>query len=702
MNLKEKILEKLNNIKAEYFTLKQVCALLGTQSTAERKIVQRVLDELTDECELVFDERNRRYRLTNGDDFGKAIFEGNARGFGFLLREDDKDLFVSAARTHGAFHRDEVLYKRVSGTADEAEIVKIISRGTRELVGTVERAGKVCFVVPDDKRFVSDVFVGHGKDMDVKHGQKAVVRIVKFPDDNRNNPEGEIIQVLGYPNEKNVDMLSVAYAYGLSQTFPDECVKRAEKLPQTVSAEDTLDRRDLRGITTFTIDGEDAKDLDDAVSIRENGDGTFTLGVHIADVSHYVKSGDDIDREAFKRGTSVYFPQTVFPMLPTALSNGICSLYEKVDRLTMSCEMTINANGKVIDSDVFPSVINSRHRLTYTSVQAVFDGDKAECAKYADIADDLASMRKLAEILQRKRVKRGNIDFETKEVYFVQDDRGRVVDVIPYERTFAHQLIEEFMIVANECVAEYAEACALPFVYRVHDKPDEEKLATLMALMKGVGVNVKRTQEIRNSVLQDALEQAKQTPYFHLINDVMLRTMQKAKYADVNSGHFGLASRCYCHFTSPIRRYPDLAIHRILKTALAGKMTEKALRHYEDNAFDVAKQASIREKVADEAERKADDVKKCCYAETVLGETFDALISGVTERGIYAELPNTVEGFISVDKLGGYFSFNRAQFCLYNDAVRYALGDKITVEVASVNKITAKIEFNLASKGIDD
>ena len=635
------------------------------------------------------------------DDLARAEFQANARGFGFLIREEGEDLFVSASKTNGAFHKDTVLFRRIKGTTDEAEIVKIVSRGMPYVVGTYDKTGNTRFVIPDDQRFVSDIYVQPKRDMGAKNGQKVVVRITVYPRDNRMSPEGEIVEVLGFPSQLNVDMLSVARSFGLSQSFPPDCQKRAEAIPQTVSEKDLAGRRDLRNRRIFTIDGEDAKDLDDAVSIVENADGTFTLGVHIADVSHYVKPGGDINKEAFNRATSVYLPEMVFPMLPKELSNGICSLYEKVDRLTLTCEMTVNSKGAVTDYEIYPSVINSCHRMTYTAVQAIFDGtlNSDELAKYSDIVDDLFAMKRLAETLQHKRDKRGNIEFQTKEVYFVHDAKGRVVDVKLAENTFSHQLIEEFMIVANETVAEYAETCCYPFVYRVHAKPDEAKLAVLIALMRGLGINVKRSQEIHNSVLQDALTQAKGTPYFNLINDVMLRTMQKAKYSDVNTGHFGLASRCYCHFTSPIRRYPDLVVHRILKTAISGKMTDKAYRAYEDMSYDSAKQSSLREKIADEAERKADDVKKCAYAERMIGKTFPALISGVTERGIYAELMNTVEGFISVDKLGERLTYNPQQFCLYNDAVKFALGDSITIRVASVNRQACKIDFDTSPVG---
>ncbi|MCM1533650.1 MAG: ribonuclease R [Corallococcus sp.] len=698
MNINEKILQTARNIQSDYFTAKQLRVILGAQSTVERNIIAKALQELVDGNELVFDARNRRYRVIREGDFSKAVFEGNARGFGFLLREDGGDLFVSASKTNGAFHKDVVLYKRTEGTEDEAEIVKVLERGMREIVGVYDKSNNARFVVPDDKRFFKDVYVQPKKDMNAKNGQKVVARINVYPDSVSAKPEGEIVQILGFPDEKNVDMLSVAAAYGLSEVFGDKCAARAAKMPTALRDKDYEGRRDLRKETVFTIDGEDAKDLDDAVSVKRNSNGTFTLGVHIADVSHYVKPDDDIDKEAFLRGTSVYFPERVFPMLPRELSNGICSLYENVDRLTLTCEMVIDNCGKVVDSDIYLSVINSRHRLTYDEVQAIFDGVASVSKRYADIYNDLFAMKELAEILQNKRNKRGNIEFVTKEVCFVHDDSGNVIDVVPRDSGFSHQLIEEFMIAANETVAEYAQICAYPFVYRVHDKPSDDKLSVLFALMKGLGINVKRSKEIHNSILQDALKQAEQTPYFRLVNDVMLRSMQKAKYSDVNTGHFGLASSCYCHFTSPIRRYPDLVVHRILKTAVSGKMTEKALRAYGDMAYAAAKQASVRERVADEAERKADDVKKCAYAETIIGQSFSARISGVTERGIFAEMENTVEGFIPADRLGGVFRFNPDLFCLYNDGARYSLGDEISITVIGVNKQACKIDFDLAAK----
>ena len=695
MNFTQKLLQLLQDAKMSNFTVKQACTLLGSQNSADRQIVKDALATLQDQAEVYYDENDRRYNLVDGKNFGKATFQGNKRGFGFLLREDG-DLFVPAPKTYGAYHGDTVLYQRLKGTDDEAKVLAILQRGKNTLVGTLQKEGNVGFGILDDQHFSTDVFIPPKRMLGAKNGQKVVVKIHSYPKDNRNCPEGEIVQVLGYPNQNNVQLLSVAVAYGVQTDIPENVQKRAEKIPQTLCDKDYIGRRDLRNQTIFTIDGDDAKDLDDAVSITFNDDGTYTLGVHIADVSHYVKPGDEIDKEAFNRATSVYFPNMVFPMLPRELSNGICSLYQGVDRLTLTCQMTINPKGNVVDYEVYPSVINSCRRLTYTQVQALFDGDENVKVDLADVADSLFKMQSLAQILQIKRLKRGNIEFATKEVTFVCDDNGDVVDVAPYQRKFSHQLIEEFMIIANETVAEYIENCSYPFVYRTHEKPDEQKLAVLMDLMSGVGIKVKHSQQIHNSVLQDALLQAKQTPYFALINDVMLRTMQKAKYTTTNIGHFGLASRCYCHFTSPIRRYPDLVVHRIVKTAVSGKMTEKAILAYQMMAEDTATQSSKQERNADEAERKADDVLKCKYASKHIGQTFDAIISGVTERGFFAELPNTVEGFVSITKLNGYVTYNAQKFCLSNGSIKYSLGDSVKIVIQSVNNSAFKIDFDLA------
>lgn len=695
MNFSEQIYNLINNMQCEWVTARQLYGILQVKSTAERVAVKEALSQLESDCRIVKDKRNNRFRKVNEKDFGRAVFQAHKNGYGFLTREDGDDLFVPASKTNGAFHRDKVLFRRLNGTKDEAEIVKVLERGMTHVVGIYDKSKNARFVVPDEQRFISDIYILPKRDLGAKNGQKVVARVMRWQDDNRLNPEGEIVEILGYPDDKNVDVMSVAASYNLSQRFPENVQARAETIPQSVSQKDMIGRRDLRNETVFTIDGEDARDLDDAVGIAINPDGTYRLGVHIADVSHYVPPNGDIDNEAFLRGTSVYLPETVFPMLPRELSNGICSLYEGVDRLTLTCSMNIDSHGKVLNFDLYPSVINSRHQMTYAVVQKILDGDGAATSQYSDIAEDLRLMENLAKILRDRRNRRGNIEFAAKEVEFVHNERGEVVDVRLAENSFSHQLIEEFMIVANECVAQYAENCGYPFVYRVHAKPNENKLDVLFALLNGLGINVRRTREMHNSVLRDALLKAEQTPYFNLVNDVLLRTMQKAKYSDVNSGHFGLASCCYCHFTSPIRRYPDLTVHRVLKTALSGKMTDKAMTYYEERCHEAAIQSSLCEKLAIEAERKADDIKKCDYASRLVGEQFDALVSGVTERGIFAELPNTVEGFVAAEQLGADLNYDAERFCLYNNFVRYSIGDRVTVRISSVNKQACRIDFDI-------
>lgn len=700
MSFEQKLYTLLQPHLQQFRTLKQIWSIVGVQSKFDKQNIADALDSLVKAGKLQQDGARKSYKLLDTEGLISGTIEGNQRGFAFVLRDDGQDdLFVPPSKLNGALHRDKVLVRPIPNTQDEAEVVVITQRGMSSIVGTVDKKSAVAFVIPDERKFYKDIYIAKDNQLNAKNGQKVVVNITYYPMDSDKHPEGKIVQILGYQGEHDADMLSVAYSFGIADNFPDSVTKRAGKLPQQVTDSDLIGRLDLRNIQTFTIDGDDAKDLDDAVSIVNNGDGTYTLGVHIADVSHYVKPNDDIDKEAFKRGTSVYFPYMVFPMLPTELSNGICSLYEKVDRLTLSCIMTIDSQGNVTEYQVAPSVIHSCHRMTYNNVQAILDGDKSLCEEYSDILQPLLDMQQLANILMDKRKRRGTIDFESKEVKFILDEQGEVTDIVHYERKFAHRLIEEFMIIANETVAQYASDCEVPFVYRTHEKPDPDKLQVLYALMQGVGVKVKQSQTVHVSILANALQQVENTQYYNLVNDVMLRTMQKAKYTTTNIGHFGLSSNCYCHFTSPIRRYPDLTVHRVLKTLVAGKMTEKALNAYSQICQDVSTQSSQTERNADEAERKAVDIKKCRYAmRNMLHHTYQGIISGVTERGFFVELDNTVEGFVDVNSLPQYgFVFDEKKFCLSNGNITYSLGDVVTVTITNVNITTCKIDMALES-----
>lgn len=693
MNLNSRLLQLFKESKATFLSRKQIFQLADAHTRFEKGAVGEALDVMVKEGLLYFDKRNARYRLSRQEDFVTGIIDGNTRGFAFLVPDgsEGKDMFIAPHRLNGALHRDRVLARPIPDTADEAEVVKVISRGMKQLVGTYTVSNGARFVIADDKKFFKDVFIPPRKSLNARNGDKVVAEITVYPHDGRLNPEGEVTKVLGVGGV-NSDMVSVALSFGISDQYSEETERHCRKVKQPVSGQMYEDREDFRNCNVFTIDGEDAKDLDDAVSVRVLADGKVELGVHIADVSHYVGPEDPVDKEAFQRGTSVYFPDRVFAMLPKTLSNGVCSLQEGEDRLTLSCVMVFKED-EIVDFRLTPSVINSKHRMTYNKVQAILDGDEESYAGYSDIAEDIKIMARLAQKLIDRRNVAGNIDFDSNEVGFeiVDDD---VTAVVPKKRLFAHRIIEQFMISANETVAQFVFNCGYPMVYRIHEKPDGEKLAVLIQLLKALGINIQETQNIHASSLQKALEQARQTPYGNMISDVMLRTMQKARYSVVNAGHFGLSSRCYCHFTSPIRRYPDLVVHRVVKSILCNKMTDKAVSAYEEMTERCAVQSSIREKVAMEAERKADDMLKCRYCLRLVGQCFDGRISGVTENGLFVELPDTVEGFIERnDLVEDDLTFDGSSYSLYNDNVRYRLGDEIRIKVLSVNMSACKIYF---------
>ncbi len=693
MNLNSRLLQLFKESKATFLSRKQIFQLADAHTRFEKDAVGEALDVMVKEGLLYFDKRNARYRLSRQEDFVTGIIDGNARGFAFLVPDgsEGKDMFIAPHRLNGALHRDRVLARPIPDTADEAEVVKVISRGMKQLVGTYTVSNGARFVIADDKKFFKDVFIPPRKSLNARNGDKVVAEITVYPHDGRLNPEGEVTKVLGVGGV-NSDMVSVALSFGISDQHSEEAERHCRKVKQPVSGQMYEDREDFRNCNVFTIDGEDAKDLDDAVSVRVLADGKVELGVHIADVSHYVRPEDPVDKEAFQRGTSVYFPDRVFAMLPKTLSNGVCSLQEGEDRLTLSCVMVFKED-EIVDFRLTPSVINSKHRMTYNKVQAILDGDEESYAGYSDIAEDIKIMARLAQKLIDRRNVAGNIDFDSNEVGFeiVDDD---VTAVVPKKRLFAHRIIEQFMISANETVAQFVFNCGYPMVYRIHEKPDGEKLAVLIQLLKALGISIQETQNIHASSLQKALEQARQTPYGNMISDVMLRTMQKARYSVVNAGHFGLSSRCYCHFTSPIRRYPDLVVHRVVKSILCNKMTDKAVSAYEEMTERCAVQSSIREKVAMEAERKADDMLKCRYCLRLVGQCFDGRISGVTENGLFVELPDTVEGFIERnDLVEDDLTFDGSSYSLYNDNVRYRLGDEIRIKVLSVNMSACKIYF---------
>ena len=622
--------------------------------------------------------------------------QGNERGFGFLIPNGDakEDYFIPHSDLKGAMHGDTVLAETTDGSGQRttARVLKVLERGVREIVGTYFSCRSGGFVTPDDRKYFCDVFVPFGKGLRAKSGDKVVCKILAYP--KKQNPEGIVSEILGRQFERKAEIKSILRTYNLVDKFPKEVIEQSISVAKPVIEEQLIGRKDYRSWTTFTIDGEDAKDFDDAVSIEKLSDGNYRLGVHIADVSHYVKSDGVIDMEAFNRATSVYFPEKVIPMLPEKLCNDVCSLRGGVDRLTLSCVMVVDKTGKVTEYEISPSVIKSRARMTYTEVGLILDGKKKLREKYSHLLESIENMSALADILIEKREREGSIDLDVKESAIYVDKKGEItVALTPRDKP--HKIIEEFMILANVTVAEYMYYLEKPFVYRIHEKPNAEKLENFYAFLKGLGINAKHNREgVYPKDFQSILKKAEKTPAYTIINRVMLRSMQKAKYSPDDVGHFGLSEAHYCHFTSPIRRYPDLVAHRIIKDFLSGetKLEEK----YGEYVYEAARQSSERERNAIEAERAVDDYYKILYISGFEGEEFDATVSGVTSFGLFAELENGIEGIIKIDTLKGRrFVHDEKNYSLSNGKITFKLGQRIKIMVAGVNIIERRAEFML-------
>ncbi len=618
--------------------------------------------------------------------------QGSERGYAFLLNEGG-DYYIAAGDLNGALHGDKVKARetRSRGHSRQAAVVKILERGRKTLSGTYVSSRYGGFVTADERRFFADVFIAAGKNGGAETGDKVAVTITKYP--SRGNPEGEITEIFGRQFDRNAEVRSIAYACGVAGAFPAEVEKAALSAAAESAAKECARRRDFTGEIVFTVDGEDSRDFDDAVSLKKEGD-FYLLGVHIADVSHYVKEGGAVDKEAFERATSVYFPEAVVPMLPESLSNGACSLVEGEIRLTLSCLMKVDGKGNVADCELAESFIKSSARLTYTEVQKIFDGDETLRKKRAPLVGTLEEMRGLYKILAAKRAARGSVDFEIPEAAISVDENG-AVSLGRRARDDAHRLIEEFMILANETVAETLFSRKAPCVYRIHEAPEDKKLAAFYDFIAGLGVAAPKKSKVCGKDFSELLDSVKEESYAKVVNTVMLRSMQKAKYAPRDVGHFGLASEHYCHFTSPIRRYPDLAVHRIVKSLLHGGVA--AAKKYGEETERVAAHASAKELKAQEAERAADDFYKTLYLSAHIGEAFDAVISGVTNFGIFAELENTAEGLIRIETLkGGWYEFDEKNLLLKNKEKAYRLGQPIRVRVDGVDAISRKAEFSEA------
>lgn len=634
----------------------------------------------------------------------RGRIQGNRKGFAFFIRDDGKrpDLFIAPKNLHGALHGDTVLVRMVPEGRDECEVVLVAERSDRPIVGEFRSERGSGWVLAFDQRINFDLYIPGGRTGAAHDGDTVVARVECYPTDGRSH-EGYIEEILG-DGDRESQILAIIRSHDLREEFPPKVRRAVERVPQTVEGKALQGREDFRSWTTVTIDGEDAKDLDDAVSLDEFPGGGYRLGVHIADVSHYVSEGSPIDREAFERGTSVYFPDRVYPMLPRELSNGICSLNEGVDRLTLSCIMDFDEKGAVLSSRLAEGVIRTAARMTYTDVEAILEGDSGVRGRYAPLVPLFERMERLTRLLIERRKKRGTVDLDVPEFKVILDENREIEDIVPYPRKLSNRMIEEFMIAANECVAESMFYCELPFLYRVHEPPLVEKVENFRDFVQGLGYRLKGDPEhMTPYAYAQLLNELEGNPVRSLVNRVMLRTMCKAKYSPQESGHFGLSAKFYCHFTSPIRRYPDLFIHRVIKAMLHGDAEGEAVRRWRDMIEFAARHSSERERIADEAERDVDDYYKAEYMHKHLGDTYPGIISGVKEFGIFVELPNTIEGLVRRESLpDDDYVYDERRFSLTGRGNVFRLGDPVEITVAAADVFSGRVDFVLSGTGLEE
>ncbi len=668
-------------------------------SGQEREDFRKILQTLVSEGKIQLTRQGRYVK----PDVNKPVgtFIGHAKGFGFVEVEGfEEDFYIPEDKTGGAFHMDRVQIECLpagKGKRREASVVRILERGMKQVVGTYEQSSSFGFVIPDNVKIGRDIFVPAERSKGAVTGHKVVVELTSYGDE-AHKPEGRVVEILGHMNDPGVDIMTVIRSYNLPLEFGEKVMNQAARVPETVSEADRAGRIDLRDLQMVTIDGEDAKDLDDAVSLYRDGKGLFHLGVHIADVANYVQENSALDWEALERGTSVYLVDRVIPMLPHRLSNGICSLNQGVDRLTLSCMMTIDEKGEVKDYQIAETVIRVDRRMSYTSVKRILEErDEEERKEYESLVPMLEQMKELAAVLRKRRHRRGSIDFDFAESKIILDENGHPVEIKPYERNVATKIIEDFMLAANETVAQHFFWLEVPFVYRTHEKPDPDKIRKLSTFIRNFGYHIKLTgDEVHPKELQKLLDLIEDTKEETMISRLTLRSMKQAKYTVECTGHFGLACQYYCHFTSPIRRYPDLQIHRIIKEQLRGKLTEERISHYMDKLSEVAKHASQMERRAAEAERETDKRKKAEYMEGRIDEVYEGVISGITQWGLYVELPNTVEGLIHVSMLpGDYFYYDESTYEMVGreSGIVYKLGQRVTVQVKAADRMTGTVDF---------
>ncbi|MDM5330361.1 ribonuclease R [Neobacillus sp. CF12] len=700
----DKLLQYMRDEAYKPLTVQELEEAFGISDSSDFKEFVKALVQM-EEKGLVVRTRSNRYGLPQKMNLIRGKLTGHAKGFAFVIPDEPgmDDIFIPPNETNTAMHGDTVLARissESSGQRREGSIIRILERGVQQIVGTYVESKSFGFVIPDDKKFASDVFIPKSASKGAVEGHKVVVKLTTYPE-GRKSAEGEVITVLGHKNDPGVDILSVIHKHGLPMAFPDEVLKQANETPDTIDESELANRRDLRNETIVTIDGADAKDLDDAVTVKKLENGNYKLGVHIADVSYYVKEGTPIDLEAEERATSVYLVDRVIPMIPHRLSNGICSLNPRVDRLVLSCDMEINPEGQVVKHEIFQSVIKTTERMTYFDVNKILvDKDEETRSRYESLVPMFEQMEELAQILREKRMKRGAIDFDFKESKVLVDEDSKPTDVVLRERSVAERLIEEFMLAANETVAEHFHWMEVPFIYRIHEDPKEDKLRRFFEFITNFGYIVKGTaNDVHPRALQEIIEEVQGKPEEMVISTVMLRSMQQAKYDPESLGHFGLSTEFYTHFTSPIRRYPDTIVHRLIRTYLIeGKLDETTREKWNARLPEIAQHSSKMERRAVDAERETDELKKAEYMEDKIGEEYDGIISSVTNFGMFVELPNTIEGLVHVSYLtDDYYRFDERHFAMIGERTGnvFRIGDEITVRVVKVNKDERSIDFEV-------
>ncbi|MCG3088634.1 ribonuclease R [Sporosarcina sp. MB25] len=703
--LRERLLAFMKEESYKPLTVQEIQESLGIEGAAEFKELVKMLVHLEQKGDIVR-SRTNRYGVPERMNLVRGKFIGHAKGFGFVTPETEgmDDIFIPPTEVNGAMNGDIVLVRIANssmGDRREGTIIRIAERKTTKVVGTYQDNRGFGFVIPDDKRLPMDIFIAKGHSLNAVEGHKVVVEITEWPSELK-SATGMVVQILGHKNDPGVDILSIIYKHGIEIEFPQEVMDEIKSTPDTVQEKDLFKRRDLRDEQIITIDGADAKDLDDAVSVVKNNDGTYVLSVHIADVSHYVRENTALDDEAYERGTSVYLTDRVIPMLPHKLSNGICSLNPGVDRLTLSCRMTIDGSGKITDHEIFESVIHSKERMTYTDVYKIIaEKDEELLKKYEHIVPMLNDMGDLAAILRQKRMGRGAIDFDFKESKVLVNEEGWPTDIVLRERTVSEQLIEEFMLAANETVAEHFHWLNVPFIYRIHENPKEEKLARFFEFLTNFGIVVKGTgNHVHPRALQEIIESIEGLPEETVISTMLLRSMQQAKYFEESLGHFGLSTDFYTHFTSPIRRYPDLIVHRLIRTYLIEKdLSSETIAHWNAALPEIAQHTSDRERRAVDAERDTDALKKAQYMLDKIGEEFDGVISSITNFGMFVELENTVEGLVHVSYMtDDYYRFDDRQMMMIggHTGKQFRIGDEVTIRVVSVKPEESAIDFEIA------